>query len=176
MPPQASVFFAAAAVPGAAATGTAVLVNPMTWLNQPLPRLLRGVAITLRSGLALPAAAQTVLTLPTWLPPSHLLSETPKARCEQLESRLPGQAQMQCAATRGGGATRHLGAVRNGLTDGCDALSTPATASQQQAQIRPTAPAPAPAPAPATAPAVRWARRLAACHSRQPSSAATTTA
>ena len=83
----------------------------------PLQRVLLAATATLLTTLALPASAQTVLTLSTWLPPSHLLSETQKAWCAQLEAKLPGKIKCNVLPRAVAAPPGTFDAVRNGLAD-----------------------------------------------------------
>lgn len=67
--------------------------------------------------LALPAAAQTVFTVSSWLPPSHTLSETQKEWCNQLEQKTAGKAKCNILPRGVAGPGGTFDAVRNGLAD-----------------------------------------------------------
>ena len=67
--------------------------------------------------LALPAAAQTVLTLSTWLPPAHMLSETQKEWCEMLAQKAAGKIKCNALPRAVAAAPGTFDAVRNGLAD-----------------------------------------------------------
>jgi TRAP-type transport system periplasmic protein len=69
-------------------------------------------------GLMTPLAhSQTVLTASSWLPPSHILSETQKAWCAQLESKTAGKIKCNVLPRAVAGAPATFDAVRNGLAD-----------------------------------------------------------
>ena len=95
-------------------------------------RPLIALAALAAAGLAAPTLAQTVLTLSSWVPPSHILSETQKDWCTQLEQKVPGKVKctvlpravsapaghLRRGAQRPGGcvfhgAWLHAGAVRH---------------------------------------------------------------
>ena len=63
------------------------------------------------------ASAQVVVTVSTWLPPSHVLSETQKEWCSMLEQKSAGK--MKCNILPRGVAAPPgtFDAVRNGLAD-----------------------------------------------------------
>ena len=63
------------------------------------------------------ASAQVVLTVSTWLPPTHVLSETQKEWCSMLEQK--SAARMKCNILPRGVAAppATFDAVRNGLAD-----------------------------------------------------------
>lgn len=67
--------------------------------------------------LAGPAAAQTVLTVSTWLPPTHSLSLAQKEWCDMLEKDTSGK--MKCNILPRGVAAPPgtLDAIKNGLAD-----------------------------------------------------------
>ncbi|MDZ7590115.1 MAG: TRAP transporter substrate-binding protein [Rubrivivax sp.] len=67
--------------------------------------------------LALPASAQTVFTVSSWLPPSHTLSETQKEWCTQLEQKTAGKARCNILPRGVAAAPATFDAVRNGLAD-----------------------------------------------------------
>ena len=66
---------------------------------------------------ALPLQAQVVLTVSSWLPPSHALSETQKAWCNQLETKTAGKAKCNLLPRGVAAAPATFDAVRNGLAD-----------------------------------------------------------
>lgn len=68
-------------------------------------------------GLASPAMAQTVITLSSWVPPSHMLSETQKEWCAQLEKKAAGRVKCNVLPRAVAGAPGTFDALRNGLAD-----------------------------------------------------------
>ena len=67
--------------------------------------------------LALPASAQVVLTVSTWLSPAHAMSETQKAWCAQLEQKTAGKARCNILPRGVAAPPATFDAVRNGLAD-----------------------------------------------------------
>ena len=67
--------------------------------------------------LGTPVAAQTVLTLSSWVPPSHILSETQKEWCAMLEQKAAGKVKCQVLPRAVSAAPGTFDAVRNGLAD-----------------------------------------------------------
>ena len=67
--------------------------------------------------LGVPAAAQTVLTLSSWVPPSHTLTETQKEWCAMLEQKAAGKVKCQVLPRAVSAAPGTFDAVRNGLAD-----------------------------------------------------------
>jgi TRAP-type C4-dicarboxylate transport system substrate-binding protein len=63
------------------------------------------------------ATAQTTLTLSSWVPPSHTLTETQKAWCEKLSSRTKGAVKCNALPRAVAAAPATFDAVRNGLVD-----------------------------------------------------------
>lgn len=63
------------------------------------------------------AHAQVVLTVSSWLPPSHSLSETQKAWCTQLETKTAGKARCNILPRGVAAPPATFDAVRNGLAD-----------------------------------------------------------
>jgi len=85
-----------------------------------MSRSLFLVPALLLTGSALfagPAAAQIVLTASSWLPPSHILSETQKDWCTQLEQKTAGKAKCNILPRGVSAPPGTLDAVRNGLAD-----------------------------------------------------------
>jgi len=80
----------------------------------PARRCLLTAAIALAAG---PAAAQTVLTVSSWLPPTHTLSETQKAWCDALEKKVPGKVRCNILPRAVAAPPGTFDAVRNGLAD-----------------------------------------------------------
>jgi TRAP-type C4-dicarboxylate transport system substrate-binding protein len=77
-------------------------------------------ALTLLAGLLLAAgsaSAQVVLTASSWVPPSHMLAETLKDWCGQLETKTAGQARCNILPRAVAAPPGTLDAVRNGLAD-----------------------------------------------------------
>ncbi len=68
-------------------------------------------------GLAAPVSAQTVLTASSWLPPSHILSETQKEWCDQLAKKTAGKLSCNILPRAVTAAPGTFDAVRNGLAD-----------------------------------------------------------
>jgi TRAP-type transport system periplasmic protein len=66
---------------------------------------------------AMGASAQTVLTLSSWVPPSHTLTESQKAWCEQLGERTKGQIKCNALPRAVAAPPATFDAVRNGLVD-----------------------------------------------------------
>jgi TRAP-type C4-dicarboxylate transport system substrate-binding protein len=73
--------------------------------------------IALLGTLSCAAQAQVVLTVSSWVPPSHLLSETQKAWCAQLEQKTSGQARCNILPRGVAAPPATFDAVRNGLAD-----------------------------------------------------------
>jgi TRAP-type transport system periplasmic protein len=90
----------------------------MTACQPFLSRIVRpaGLAATLLALLA-PVQAQVVLTASSWLPPSHALSETQKAWCDELEKRTAAKARCNILPRAVSAPPGTLDAVRNGLAD-----------------------------------------------------------
>ena len=63
------------------------------------------------------AQAQTVLTVSSWLPPAHILSETQKDWCAQLEQKTAGKAKCNILPRAVAAPPGTFDAVRNGLAD-----------------------------------------------------------
>jgi TRAP-type transport system periplasmic protein len=63
------------------------------------------------------ASAQVVLTASSWLPPTHVLSETQKEWCGLLEQRSSGKAKCNILPRAVSAPPATLDAVRNGLAD-----------------------------------------------------------
>jgi TRAP-type transport system periplasmic protein len=85
------------------------VVHRSTW-----PRLLLGA---FAAAAACGANAQVVLTASSWLPPSHILSETQKEWCTQLEQKAAGKAKCNILPRGVSAPPGTLDAVRNGLAD-----------------------------------------------------------
>jgi TRAP-type C4-dicarboxylate transport system substrate-binding protein len=63
------------------------------------------------------AAAQTTLTLSSWVPPSHTLTMSQKEWCEALAEKVPGKIKCNVLPRAVAGAPATFDAVRNGLAD-----------------------------------------------------------
>jgi TRAP-type C4-dicarboxylate transport system substrate-binding protein len=61
--------------------------------------------------------AQTVLTVSSWLPPGHVLSETQKAWCTELEQKAAGKVRCNILPRAVTAPPGTFDAVRNGLAD-----------------------------------------------------------
>lgn len=81
----------------------------------------RPVAMALTAFLALIASAgaqaQTVLAVSSWLPPAHILSETQKEWCGELEKKTAGKAKCNILPRGVAAPPGTFDAVRNGLAD-----------------------------------------------------------
>ena len=66
---------------------------------------------------SLAAQAQTVLTVSTWLPPTHILSETQKDWCDLLETEGAGKMNCNILPRAVAAPPGTFDAVRNGLAD-----------------------------------------------------------
>ena len=63
------------------------------------------------------ASAQTVLTVSSWLPPSHTLTESQKEWCTMLEQKTAGKVKCNFLPRAVSAAPGTFDAVRNGLAD-----------------------------------------------------------
>jgi TRAP-type transport system periplasmic protein len=81
--------------------------------HRPLARTLAFAAVCTAGA----ASAQTVLTASTWVPPTHLLSETQKAWCGQLEQKTAGKLKCNILPRAVSAPPGTFEAVRNGLAD-----------------------------------------------------------
>ena len=90
---------------------TAPVVSPL------VRRTLAAAAALATTTLALPAAAQTVLTLSTWLPAAHTLTETQKEWCALLEQKAAGKIKCTALPRAVSAPPGTFDAVRNGLAD-----------------------------------------------------------
>ncbi len=63
------------------------------------------------------AQAQAVLTVSSWLPPAHILSETQKEWCTALEQKVPGKVRCNILPRGVAAPPGTFDAVRNGLAD-----------------------------------------------------------
>ena len=80
----------------------------------PLAQLAAGVAL---AGMALGASAQTTLTLSSWVPPSHTLTETQKEWCEMLAQKVAGKIKCNVLPRAVSAPPATFDSVRNGLAD-----------------------------------------------------------
>ena len=82
---------------------------------------MKRIALTLialaTSSLASLAGAQTVLTVSSWLPPSHALSTTQKDWCDLLEKNTAGKMKCNILPRGVSAAPGTFDAVKNGLAD-----------------------------------------------------------
>ena len=67
--------------------------------------------------VATTASAQTTLTLSSWVPPSHTLTETQKEWCEMLSQKVAGKIKCNALPRPVAAAPATFDAVRNGLAD-----------------------------------------------------------
>jgi len=77
-------------------------------------KLITTVLLTLVSGLA---SAQTVLTVSTWLPPTHAVSMAQKEWCDLLEKNTAGKMKCNILPRGVTAPPGTLDAVKNGLAD-----------------------------------------------------------
>jgi TRAP-type C4-dicarboxylate transport system substrate-binding protein len=85
---------------------------------EPAMRPVIRLALSLLFGATLPAAqAQVVLTASSWLAPTHALTETQKAWCDQLEKKTAGKAKCNLLPRGVAAPPATFDAVRNGLAD-----------------------------------------------------------
>jgi len=80
----------------------------------PLIRLAASAAL---ASLALGASAQTTLTLSSWVPPSHTLTETQKEWCEMLAQKVAGKIKCNVLPRAVSAPPATFDSVRNGLAD-----------------------------------------------------------
>ncbi|EHR73200.1 TRAP-type C4-dicarboxylate transport system, periplasmic component [Burkholderiales bacterium JOSHI_001] len=73
--------------------------------------------IALGLGAALPAAAQVTLTLSSWVPPAHTLTETQKEWCQLLASKTGDKVKCNVLPRAVTAAPGTFDAVKNGLAD-----------------------------------------------------------
>src|SRR5260221_11271502 len=66
---------------------------------------------------ALPVAAQTTLTLSSWVPPGHALTTTQVEWCTMLEQKVPGKIKCNALPRAVAAPPGTFDAVRNGLAD-----------------------------------------------------------
>ena len=82
------------------------------------PALSALSALFVLAGLsAASASAQVVLTASSWLPPTHVLTETQKDWCGQLEQKTSGKIKCNLLPRGVAAPPATFDAVRNGLTD-----------------------------------------------------------
>lgn len=74
-------------------------------------------AVALAAGVGTPAAAQTVLTLSSWVPPAHTLTMGQIEWCEMLAAKVPGKVKCNALPRAVTAAPGTFDAVRNGLVD-----------------------------------------------------------
>ena len=72
---------------------------------------------TLLLGFGLPASAQTVLTLSSWVPPAHTLTTSQIEWCEMLAQKAAGKIKCQVLPRAVTAPPGTFDAVRNGLAD-----------------------------------------------------------
>ncbi|MEO5772410.1 MAG: TRAP transporter substrate-binding protein [Burkholderiaceae bacterium] len=78
----------------------------------------RALALCLATLSAVTASeAQTVLTVSSWLPPAHVLSETQKEWCAELEKKAAGKVRCNILPRAVAAPPGTFDAVRNGLAD-----------------------------------------------------------
>ena len=66
---------------------------------------------------AMPASAQAVLTVSSWVPPTHMLAETVRDWCAQLEQKAAGKVRCNILPRAVSGPPGAFDAVKNGLAD-----------------------------------------------------------
>ncbi len=81
--------------------------------SSPIKFALASAALALCGG----AAAQTVLTLSSWVPPTHTLTESQKEWCAMLEQKAPGKIKCNVLPRAVSAPPGTFDAVRNGLAD-----------------------------------------------------------
>ena len=89
----------------------------MTSKNTSLSRAVALCAGAVLAGMAATASAQTTLTLSSWVPPSHTLTETQKEWCEMLAQKVAGKIKCNVLPRAVAAAPATFDAVRNGLAD-----------------------------------------------------------
>ena len=85
--------------------------------KNPIRRTLIAAAAMAAATLALPTLAQSVLTLSTWLPAAHTLTETQKEWCALLEQKATGKIKCTALPRAVSAPPGTFDAVRNGLAD-----------------------------------------------------------
>ena len=81
------------------------------------PRVVALCAGAALACMAATASAQTTLTLSSWVPPSHTLTETQKEWCEMLSQKVAGKIKCNALPRPVAAAPATFDAVRNGLVD-----------------------------------------------------------
>jgi TRAP-type C4-dicarboxylate transport system substrate-binding protein len=83
------------------------------------PRIALSAALACAAGLlgAGPAAAQTTITMSSWVPPAHSLTTTQAEWCAMLEQKVPGKVKCSMLPRAVAAAPGTFDAVRNGLVD-----------------------------------------------------------
>jgi TRAP-type C4-dicarboxylate transport system substrate-binding protein len=82
------------------------------------PKRFATCALTLAVlALSSAASAQTVLTLSSWVPPAHTLTETQKEWCAMLEQKAAGKVKCNSLPRAVSAPPGTFDAVRNGLAD-----------------------------------------------------------
>lgn len=79
--------------------------------------LLAAATTAALASLSTPAAAQTVLTLSSWVPPAHTLTTGQIEWCEMLAQKVPGKIKCNALPRAVTAAPGTFDAVRNGLVD-----------------------------------------------------------
>jgi TRAP-type C4-dicarboxylate transport system substrate-binding protein len=74
-------------------------------------------AVACAAGVCAPAAAQTVLTMSSWVPPAHTLTTGQIEWCEMLAAKVPGKIKCNALPRAVTAAPGTFDAVRNGLVD-----------------------------------------------------------
>ena len=82
-----------------------------------MKRSLLVVAATAALAAALPAGAQTVLTVSSWVPPTHALSVAQKEWCDLVEKNAPGKIRCNVLPRAVANPPGTYDAVKNGLAD-----------------------------------------------------------
>jgi TRAP-type transport system periplasmic protein len=85
-----------------------------SFLHSSMRRPVGAITLLLCAG---GAQAQTTLTASSWLPPTHILSETQKEWCNQLEQRSAGKAKCNILPRGVSNPPGTYDAVKNGLAD-----------------------------------------------------------
>jgi hypothetical protein len=80
-------------------------------------RLIALAAIAVATGFTTAAQAQTVLTVSSWLPPTHTLSMAQKEWCDLLEKNTTGKIKCNILPRGVSPAPGTFDAVKNGLAD-----------------------------------------------------------
>ena len=81
------------------------------------PRVVALCASAALACAAATASAQTTLTLSSWVPPSHTLTETQKEWCEMLSQKVAGKVKCNALPRAVAAPPATFDAVRNGLVD-----------------------------------------------------------